>query len=281
MQSTAETFVTRLNDATITSLSNDSEVKTRLTSASLSLFEQISEDSSNNRKLLIIANIAETATVTTAAGVAVSELQTVVEMFIPIMTEMCQRANTADEITVSPNDAAGYKGYACVIKFKSDLAEFVIDKFAKSIAALMQGKLSPYISHVMNRTVGKMTQNVVDKYVVRTGDTLEKITAGQHANYIRSIGPSETGMVPVSKELVSSYANHVQNSNSASSLMDLRIASEHFGQRVVIYQEKNGKLVKNSSMEPKTIKTQDTIQLLYTAPPDDDSVGHYDVIVGE
>ena len=71
----------------------------------------------------------------------------------------------------------------------------------------------------------------------------------------------------------------MESSDNAGSIMDLRNASEHFGQKVVIYQEKNGKLVKNSTVNPTTKISDKTIKLIYIFPPDDDRVGHYDVVV--
>ncbi len=272
LQSTAEIFFNGLNDATFISLSNDSDVKATLTSASLSLFQHILHNNYSNHWVSFFANLAEVTVVGSVVNDTVTNLQLVVDKFIPKMKEMCQEANTADNITAFSSEGAA----SCVLIFKSDLAEFVIGRFSKSIAALMQGKLNSMVSHVMNRTLGRMIPGVVDKFKIN--DTLEKIIAGQHANYIRSVRPSETNFEPVSEELLSSYVNHVQNSNSAGSLLDLRIASEHFGKKVIIYQERNGKLVKDSLMEPKKAITEDTIELLYTAPLGDNSVGHYDVI---
>ena len=184
MKSTAEHFFTRLSDATFSTLSNDSEIKQRLTSTSLSLFQPISLKNPKNKKVSFIANLAEAAIVASVVGDAVTNLQIVVDEFIPKMREVCDRANAAEKITMLPFAGAAYRNYRCVTKFRSDLASFVIEMFTKSITALIQGKLSPMVNHVLNRSVGTLTRNVVNKYVVQMDKTLEQLTAGQHANYI-------------------------------------------------------------------------------------------------
>ncbi len=70
----------------------------------------------------------------------------------------------------------------------------------------------------------------------------------------------------------------MEDSNNAGSIMDLRITAEHYGQGVSIYREINGQFKKNSTIMPKN-RTKENIKLIDIPPPDNDTVGHYEVEV--
>ena len=280
MQSKAEAFFSDLGDAVVNKLVSDSTIKQQLTSASLSLFEQISEKSPKGGKVAFIANLAEMAVMETIAVDTVKKLDFLVARFAPEMEAVCKKFITEEGITVQPDAGAKYQNYECTRKLKSDLADHVGDAFGSAVSTLLQGNLGPMINHTLNRSVGRLSHRVLDKYVVKSDKTLEDLTAGQHANYIRSVGADLSDHGTTNIAVVGVYAKYVEDSDSAGSLMDLRIASEHFGQGVTIYQEKKGKLIKDCSIDPAIKKKDSNIELIYIPPQDGNSVGHYDVLIG-
>lgn len=275
MQTRAKTFFSNIGDAVVSKLVSHSVVKQRLTTASLSLFELISMKSPKGGKVALIANLAEVAVMEAVAIDAVQSLDFLVEQFAPETEEVCRRFNTEEGIELQPGAGAKFRNYKCAKKLKTDLADHVSDVFGQAVATLLLGKLGPMINHALNRSVGRLSHNVLNKYVVKSDKTLQDITAGQHANYIRSVGADLSGFGSSNRavHMVSTYAKHIADSDSAGSLMDIRIATEHFGQGVTIFQEKNGRLVKDSSINPAIRKKEDNIELVYTPPPDRDSVG--------
>ncbi len=58
--------------------------------------------------------------------------------------------------------------------------------------------------------------------------------------------------------------------------MELRLAAEHYGQKVTVYTEKNGK---DTTIIPTNKRTQDEVELVYVPPTDRELVGHYDVMI--
>ena len=115
--------------------------------------------------------------------------------------------------------------------------------------------------------------------MLKTDKTIEDIKTIQNANYICAVSV-DTGYGRVSNITVAkAYAKKIASSDTPGSLMELRVAAERYGQKVTIYTEKNGKLIKDTVINPSNEKTQDEIKLVYIPPPNPNSVGHYDVLI--
>ena len=105
-----------------------------------------------------------------------------------------------------------------------------------------------------------------------------KFKAGQNANYLRSVEVTPSGSS--NRTMVNNYAKHVENEKNPGSLLELRVAVEHYGQGVTIYHQKeNGKCVRHCSIDPSSKKGGANIELVYVPPPDKHTVGHYDVLI--
>ena len=279
MQTKAEHFFSNIGDTVIHNLVSDSEIKRRLQSVSLSLFSQISDKSPKGGKVAFIANLAEMAVMGAIVTDTVKSLNFFTDQFVPETKEVCKKLLSEEGTSLQLEAGTKYQSYNCTKAFKEHLADHVGDVFGEAVSTLLQTKLGSMVSHVLNKSIGRLSHRVLDKYIVRSDRTLEDLTAGQHANYIRSVGVDTSDLGPSSRAVVSVYADHVAQSSSPGSLMDLRIASEHFGQGIIIYNEKNGKFVKNCSINPSIKKNEGNIELVYIPPADSHLVGHYDVLV--
>ncbi len=228
-----------------------------------------------------IANLAQSAIVLTIVTDTVASLSFLVDEFPTKMEDVCRQFITDQKIIMSSKSADPYRGYSCARKFKSDLADHVGDVFANAVAILLQGKLRPLVNqYTMTNKVGRLTNKVVGKYILKTDNTIQDLKSMQHANYIRAVSFDTSGAGPVNNIKVAKlYAKEIASSDTPGSLMELRVAAEHYGQKVTIFTEKNGKLVKDSSINPSNKKTHDEIELVYIPPPDPNSVGHYDVLI--
>ena len=267
-----------VGEAVTSALNTDSEVRQRLTATSLSFFAELSEKSD---KLRGVANLAQSAIVLTIVTDTVASLTFLVDEFPTKMEEVCKEFIKDQKIIISSKSSTPYRQYNCAIKFKNDLADHTGDVFANAVATLLQGKLRPLVSqYTMTNKVGRLTNKVVGKYILKTDSTIQDLKSMQHANYIRAVGFDTSGDAPVSNIKVAKlYAKEIASSDTPGSLMELRIAAEHYGQKVTIFIEKNGNLVKDSSIIPTNKKTDEEIELVYIAPPDPNSVGHYDALI--
>lgn len=265
---------------TVTSeLNTNSEVKERLATTALSLFSQLSQKC---ERLRGVANLAQSAVMLTIVSDTVASLSFLVEDFPTKMEEVCRQFIQEEKIITSSKSAAPYRGYRCARKFKRDLATHTGDIFAKAVALLLEGKLRPLVNqYTMTNKVGRLTNRVVGKYILRSDNTMQDLKSIQHANYIRAVSFDRSGGGPVNNIKVAKlYAEEISSSNSAGSLLELRVAAEHYGQKVTIYTESRGRLVKDTTIIPTNKKTQDEIKLVYIPPPNPNSVGHYDALVG-
>ncbi len=108
---------------------------------------------------------------------------------------------------------------------------------------------------------------MIGKYVLKADKTMEEIKSMQHANYIRAVGFDTSGAGPTSNiKVAKSYAEDIASSNTPGSLMELRLAAEHYGQKVTVYTENNGNVVKDTTIIPTNKRTQDEVELVYVPP---------------
>ena len=258
-------------------LVSESEVKEHLKSAALSLFGEISH--SKNPKVAGAAILVEVTLAESIIEETVEELGCLTERFIPETEKECKKYFHEQEGRTKTERKHGH--LRCADKLKADLANHVGDIFSDAVAALLQQNLGSLVNHGFNRSVDHQIQKCLRKRVFKSDRTLEKLKAAQHANYIRSVEPtpSRSGSRSTRNAMVSKYARHIASEHSPGSLLDLRVAVEHYGKEVIIYQKRNGKLVRDCSIDPFSKKVKDKIELIYTPPPDGHSVGHYDVLV--
>ncbi len=278
MQERAKKLFRRIGDKVTMDLDSNSELKERLTTSSLSLFSQISQKS---RELRGIANLAEAAIVITLVADTAASLSDLVDQFPQQMDTVSRQFVEDGTITLSTRNVATYKTYNCVIKFKNDLADQAGEIFASAVSTLLNGKLRPLVNqYQMTNKMGRFTNKVLGKYVLKSDRTMEEIKSMQYANYIRAVGFDTSGAGPISKTNVAKmYAQEIASSDTPGSLMELRIVADHYGQKVTIYTDKNGQLVKDSSIIPSVKKTSDEVELVFVPLRDGDSVGHYDVLI--
>ncbi len=98
------------------------------------------------------------------------------------MEEVSKRKDGKIEMSTRSPDP--YKTYSCVTKFKNDLADHVGDIFARAVDVLLQGKLRPLINqYQMTNKMGRLTNKVIGKYVLKADKTMEEIKSMQHAHY--------------------------------------------------------------------------------------------------
>ncbi len=275
MLTSGKNIFDNVGESVTNTFNTNSELKERLATTSMDLFAQLSEKS---KKLKGIANFAQSAIVMAIVADTVASLEFLVEEFPTKMEDVTREFIRDQKIIMSSKSAYPYRGYRCATKLKNDLADHVGDVFAEAVAILLQEKLSPLVSSVSNR-FNSLTQSVVGNYVLKADKTMEDLKSIQHANYIRAVGV-DTGSGRVSNIRVAKvYAKKIASSDTPGSLMELRVAAEHYGQKVTIFTEKNGKLIKDTVINPSNKKTQDEIKLVYIPPPNPNSVGHYDVLI--
>lgn len=278
MKKQAEDFFTKVCDVAVHKLVTHSEVEERLTSASLQLFTQISQKSRKGGKIDFAAKFAEMTVIYSVADKAIDKLDTLIDRFICETRSVCLKFMEQQKTVVYFQEESRYSHLKCAAGLKSSLASQVGKTFGNAVATLLQQNLGSLVNHGASRSVGRVGTKILGKYVLQTNKTLEDIKAGQHANYIRSVEATLSSHGNAKKSMTNQYAKHVAGSNNPGSLMDLRIAVEHYGQGVTIYQEKNGKLVKGSSIGPSK-KKEGNIELVFTPPTNHQSVGHYDVLI--
>ena len=280
MKTRGKKIFSNVGDYVASEFNTNSELKERLATSSLALFSQISQRS---QELRGVANLAEAAITVTIVADAATSLDFLVDEFPTKMEEVCKQFVVDGKIVLSSRAVFPFKNYDCMTRFRKNLANHVGEIFANTVAILLQGKLRPLVNqYQMTNKMGRLTSNVIGRYVLKRDQTIEEIRSMQHANYIRSVGFDPTGNGPVSNITIAKlYAEEIASSDTPGSLMELRVAAEHFGQKVTVYTEVNGKLLKDTSINPTTKKTQDEVKLVYIPPPDPTSVGHYDVMIGK
>ena len=278
IQDKGESMFGEVGDTVATDLNDNSPLKERVATSSLAFFSQLSQKS---KELRGVVNLAESALILGLVVDAVQSLSYVVDEFHVQMEDVAKKFVTDGKIVISTQSPDPYKGYSCVIKLRNDLAEQVADIFANTVAVLLQGKLRPLVNqYQMTNKVGRLTNKVIGKYVLKSDKTMEDLRAIQHSNYIRAVGFDSSSSGPVSNSKVANlYALDVASSDAPGSLLELRIAAEHYGQKVTVYTEKDGRLVKDTIVDPYNKTTTEEVELVYIPPRDADSAGHYDALV--
>ncbi len=278
MKERAKKLFDRISGKAREDLNSNSEVKERLATSCLTFFSQLSQKS---RELRGLANLAEAAIVLTIVTEAVASLNILVDKFPGQMETVSRQFVDNGTITMSTKSAATYRTYTAVTNFKKYLADQVGDKFATAVDLLLQGKLRPIVNqYQLTNKMGRFTNKVIGKYILKSDRTMEEIKSMQHANYLRAVGFDTSGAAPLSKTNVAkAYAQGLNSADTPGSLMELRIAADYYGQKVTIYTDKNGRPVKDSTIIPSVKKTNDEVELVFVPPSSSNSVGHYDVMI--
>ena len=269
-------FFRNVGDATVAMLISDSTIQKHATSAFLSLFSDLSqkkEFKAHKRKLLA----AEVAVMGVNVLKANQDLQDLIAKFIPQAEKTCTQFKSeclsTTQTVHSQNERRGYHHLRCVSTLKEDLAKLMGDVFSEAVAAILQQNLGSVVNHGVNR-VGKKVLSEHVKFL-KTAEVLADIKSGQRHTYLTSVEPTHSNH-PDTK-MVSHYAREVTDVQNPGSLLELRVAVERYGQGVIIYQEKNGKLVQDCSI-PSSNQKKPNIELVYTPPSDSHSPGHYDLV---
>ena len=283
MRKHANDFFSRASDVVTRRLASTSELKERLASASSSLFGQIANATKkSNSKVAFAARTAEICISGAVILDTVTQLDGFVSQFIPETERVCEEFLKRDGISVTYGKESKYSQMSSAVKLKTDLAEHVAKLFGEAVSLLLQQRLGSVASHAFNQSVGHLGRKLLSDHVLKTDRKLEKIQGARYANEIAYVPPDKrTSARKSAHPSVSWFAEHVSQPDHPGSLLEARIAAEHFGQGVTIYQDIHGKLVTTHSIKPSTKKSDSTIQLVYTPPSGagPNSVGHYDVLV--
>ena len=274
----AHDFFSNVGADVVETVVEDPFIKEQLTSASLSLLSNLSGKHKGGKVAII-----EAAEMSALVIKTMKDLNDLLERLVPDTEQVCQAFAEKNPPPESGTDVASYSHLRCVADLKNELVDLVGDVFSTAIATFLEQNLGSVVNHGLNRTVHHAGRKVLKKYM-RTNITYEAIKAGQKANFIRSVDPSKfSGHVPpIGSAMVDHYKSKIADTRKPGSVLELKIAVEHYGQGVTIFQEKKGKFIRDCSVEPssgKKIKSGAKIELLYTPPSDDKSVGHYDVII--
>ena len=276
----AKDFFTQVGNEVLETLVADEAIKRQVTSASLSLLSQLSSKHKGHK---LTYQMLEAGEMTILVTTAITDLQILIEKLVPetenICKEFCEEEQGAGQTNV---DLTKYSQLQCVATLKNELIDSVGDVFAHAVSSFLQQNLGAVVSHGLNRTVNKVGSDVLQKFM-NSNATLEKVKAGQRANYIRSVAPSKSDRIPaVGHAMAAHFSSRISDVTKPGSVLELKIAVEHYQQQVTIYRrKKNGKLVRDCAIEPSSGKTKSgsDIQLLYIPPDATRPMGHYDVIL--
>ncbi len=116
------------------------------------------------------------------------------------MEEVSKQFVKDGKIEMSTRSPDPYKTYSCVTKFKNDLADHVGDIFARTVHGRPPSRktTSTYHQYQMTNKMGRLTNKVFGKYVLKADKTMEEIKSIQHVNYIRAVGFDTSGAGPIS-----------------------------------------------------------------------------------
>lgn len=280
----AYNFFGEVGEHTLNLLVSRSEIRERLTSASLNFLSQMSKKTKpKSGKMYFIA--AEVGVMATCVAKTVDDIQILIDAFTPEFERKCKEVlQISEDLSHGLHMVDDHK---CASTLKEGLSAHMRRVFDKAVASVLQGNLGCVVSHGLNRTVNHLGKKILSNKVkfLRNNKTLEKIKAGQHANYVRSVDLFSGKLTQSNREMVDSYVKNVAELNHPGSLLELRAVVEHFGQGVTIYQEVNGKMKKYCTVDPtastSTRHTTPNIELVFIPPANKRSKtpGHYEVLI--
>ena len=171
----AHDFFTSVCDTAVGTLVSSSEVKKRLTSASLSLFSQLSEEfkSKNRSKTALVLTAVEVSIMAGIVSKAMEELKCMTKRFIPETEEVIREFKSSELKTDQTGTRHCHLG--CAVKLKKELADHVGTIYGDAVTALLKQKLGSVINHGLNRTVNNVGRQVLSKHAFRTDKTLDDI----------------------------------------------------------------------------------------------------------
>ena len=274
----AHDFFSNIGNEAVETLVADTYIKKHLTNASLSLLTQLSSKHKGGK---LVYKALEAAEILAIVDKAITDFDDLLERFIPEAERVCEEF-AREEPPLQPAMAiTSYSHLTCSATLKEELVDVVGDIFSDAVSIFLEQNLGSVVNHGLNVTVNHAGRKAFKKFM-KTEQTIEAVKAGQKANFIRSVDPFESShqMPAVANYMVGHYTSKIAGTDKAGSALELKIAAEHYGQGVTIFQEKNGRFVRDCSIDPSTSqKTGANIELLYTAPSNGKAIGHYDVIV--
>ena len=276
----AKDLFTELGESVVIFLvSTDSEVKHRLTAASLSLFKELSEKDKSRSG---VYKFIETGVMAGVVTKTISDVKYMITKFVPALNCKCQDfLREHKELTTdhpySPHDEIWRLKF--VHDVKTELAEDVAKIFSDAISAYLLQNLGSVVMHGLNRTVNKMGAKYLSDKVLKSDRTREKIAAGQDQNFLSRMDLTHSKDVDV--QMIKKYADRVSDRDNPASMLEVKALGEYYRKNVTVYCKKGSQLQCHTSFHPQSGKKGhgDDIKLLYTPSPDGVSPGHYDVII--
>ncbi|KAJ8362242.1 hypothetical protein AAFF_G00388410 [Aldrovandia affinis] len=176
----------------------------------------------------------------------------------------------ADELSASDTEM--------LKEFKQDIISTISASLADAVVEVFHQKFSSHIvSHVQGKVNGFIGQHV--RTGLKSQRTEEKIRAGQNNRYI-SYMPVDFNSKLSEEARSLSHAEKIRNSETAGTILDIRVLSETTGTKVVILeQDSHGKLTKMQELNPSTKAASQTVSLIYRPKSAQYPDGHFDVLI--
>lgn len=267
----ARVFFKRVADSAVSSLMSTSEVQKFMMDASQRLAEELAGDAN-------IVSLASGAIVMSSVIAATkSKVQKFSERFIPRAEKVCLEfldflAEDSLDGVQNLQGSDAIKNLTCAVVLKEELAHLVGEMFAKAVTAILENNESSHVNQELGGSFNEMGNKLFEKHLFRSDETMEQLKAVQSANYIRFIETNPAAVKP-DDDIVEKYVKRVEDTNTPGSTLELRILAEHFGVCVAVFQDKNGKLICNCTINPPSGATR--FELLLIPPSDDHPTGHY------
>nr|XP_046244072.1 uncharacterized protein LOC124058672 [Scatophagus argus] len=165
-------------------------------------------------------------------------------------------------------------------EFKQEIANSISASLADAMTEVFHQKFS---SHLVSYVQGKVN-GVIGNYVrkgLKTDRTEDLLRAAQHNRYISYMPvdlKSRHEHAGESGQRSQAHAENIRDSQTAGTILDIRVLAEETGTKVVILTpDSNGKLTKMQELSPTTKPTNETVTLIYRPKSAQNPDGHYDV----
>nr|XP_046269251.1 uncharacterized protein LOC124072113 [Scatophagus argus] len=165
-------------------------------------------------------------------------------------------------------------------EFKQEIDESISALLAKAVTEVFHQKFS---SHLVSYIQGKV-HGVISKHVrkgLKTDRTENLLRVAQNNRYISYMPGDHKSTLQhagESGQYSQAHAENIRDSQTAGTLLDIRVLAEETGTKVVILTpDSNGKLTKMQELSPTTKPASQTVTLIYRPKSAQYPDGHYDV----
>ncbi|MGH0181999.1 UNVERIFIED_CONTAM: hypothetical protein FKN15_008670 [Acipenser sinensis] len=213
-----------------------------------------------------ILNIIKITYLSTLAGLAINDVTNLLNNFVSKLSANInsfmheKRIQSLNACDLSEEDKLHLK------PFRESLTDSISEELGTLLVHTFHQKFSGHLVKAAQSQINQYASNFVSNKL-NTNRTVEKLKGSSAPLYVSDMAfatASKKKMHPADQVYLDKYIENIKQSNTAGSVLDLKMLSETTGTKVIVSEEnKKGKLQTKHVLEPSSGSVHNRVHLVY------------------